>query len=234
MQRFGGELLSTSKLSIVKGADAFKFKCVNGHIFYKFVSDILEMKPLTSRKLSKTTAASSASTNSSSDEDMLASWQQSSDPLPGCWCLKCENFYKSAEIAAKNCGFKLVGEIYAPNLILKCIKAKHSTPLIYSKRIQSNMHCAECKKDEREAVKQKLKEEERLQDEYYRQMQEKMFAEARQEMEKELAANASSRCPQYGYYPTHQQVFLDESARQKLIEQQINEKAKNLADQFVS
>jgi hypothetical protein len=30
------------------------------------------------------------------------------------------------------------------------------------------MHCAGCKKDEREAVKQKLKEEERLQDEYYR------------------------------------------------------------------
>ena len=113
VQRFGGELLSTSKLSIVKGAEAFKFKCVNGHIFYKFVNDIQEMKPITNRKLSKTTAASSASSNSSSDEEMLTSWQQSSDPSPGCWCLKCESFFKSAETAAKNCGFRLIGELYA-------------------------------------------------------------------------------------------------------------------------
>jgi hypothetical protein len=50
-------------------------------------------------------------------------------------------------------------------------------------------------------------------------MQEKMFAEARQEMEKELAANSNPGCPQYGFYPSHQQIFfLDESARQQMIE----------------
>ena len=92
---------------------------------------------------------------------------------------------------AKSCGFRLCGEIFATNLSLKCIRAKHSTPLFYSKRLQGNMNCAGCRKDEREAVKQRLREEERLQDEYYRQMQEKMFAEARQEMEKELAGGAS-------------------------------------------
>jgi len=37
---FGGEILSIKKLSIVKGAEAFKFKCINGHIFYKFVTEL--------------------------------------------------------------------------------------------------------------------------------------------------------------------------------------------------
>ena len=77
VQSFGGQCLSMNKLSIVKGADAFKFKCANGHIFYKFVTELQEMRPLTSRKLSKATVASSASSNSSSDEEMLTSLQRS-------------------------------------------------------------------------------------------------------------------------------------------------------------
>ena len=40
VSRFGGECLSTKKLSIVKGAEAYKFKCINGHIFYKFVTEL--------------------------------------------------------------------------------------------------------------------------------------------------------------------------------------------------
>ena len=38
--RFGGEFLSEKRLSIVKGAEAFKFKCINGHVFYKFVTEL--------------------------------------------------------------------------------------------------------------------------------------------------------------------------------------------------
>ena len=40
VNKFGGECLSTKKLSIVKGAEAVKFKCTNGHVFYKFVSEL--------------------------------------------------------------------------------------------------------------------------------------------------------------------------------------------------
>ena len=37
---FGGECLSEKKLSIVKGAEAYKFKCSQGHVFYKFTTDL--------------------------------------------------------------------------------------------------------------------------------------------------------------------------------------------------
>ena len=37
---FGGECLSEKKLSIVKGSEAFKFKCSHGHVFYKFTTEL--------------------------------------------------------------------------------------------------------------------------------------------------------------------------------------------------
>ena len=71
---FGGEFLSEKRLSIVKGAEAYKFKCINGHIFYKYLTDLQKMRPIgKGRKLSKATAvsSSSASSRSSFDEDMM-------------------------------------------------------------------------------------------------------------------------------------------------------------------
>ena len=40
---FGGECLSDKKLSIIKGSEAFKYKCINGHVFYKFLAEIQSM-----------------------------------------------------------------------------------------------------------------------------------------------------------------------------------------------
>ena len=124
-----------------------KFKCTNGHIFYKFLTELKEMHPIRCRKFSKSTATSSSS---SSDDDMMAS---SKPCLAGVWCPKCESFYQSAAILAKTCGFRLAGELYDAQLFFKCLKAKHSTPISYSKRLQGNMKCNGCRKDEREAAK---------------------------------------------------------------------------------
>lgn len=211
-QFFGGECLSAKKLSIVKGAEAYKFKCINGHIFYRFVTELENnMRPLQQlRKLSKTTAASSSSSHS--DDDMSLSSQLLE--ANSCWCPKCESFYRGAATIAKNCGFKLCGEIYSKNLSLKCNKAKHVTELSYQKRLQGNLKCAACRKDERDAVKARLREEERLQDQYYSQMQEKMFAQARLDMEREMADAGLS-----GY---EQPFFMDEAQRRQLMEQRIN------------
>ena len=111
VQLFGGECLSEKKLSIVKGDEAFKFKCFNGHIFYKFVAELQKMRPLKSRTMSKTTTASSNSSASISSDDESPITTSSS--MNGCWCPKCESFYKGAEIIAKSCGFRLCGDLYA-------------------------------------------------------------------------------------------------------------------------
>ena len=90
--------------------------------------------------------------------------------------------------------------MYADNLSLKCHKSKHETVLSYQKRLQGNMKCSLCRKEEREAVKERLREEERLKDAYYTEMQEQMFAEARREMEKEMASSGFGY-PLNGQYP---------------------------------
>ena len=164
-QFFGGECLSDQRLSICKGAEAYKFKCINGHIFYRFVTELEKnLKPLQHlRKLSKSTMASSSSSAVSDDETPFASSKQEQLlNANSCWCQKCETFYRSAALIAKNCGFKLCGEIYSKNLSLKCEKAKHVTVLSYQKRlVQGNFKCTACRKDERDAVKARLREEQR-------------------------------------------------------------------------
>lgn len=37
---FGGECLTTKRVSVVKGLEAYKFKCSQGHVFYKNVVDM--------------------------------------------------------------------------------------------------------------------------------------------------------------------------------------------------
>ena len=75
---------------MVKGVEAYKFKCIQGHVFYKNISEMVKPIALSMRKLSKSTAASSCSSDSTS--------QPSDDVsnLEGLWCPKCENFYKNA------------------------------------------------------------------------------------------------------------------------------------------
>ena len=60
------------------------------------------------------------------------------------------------------------------------------------------MKCIGCRKQEREAVKERIREDERLQDAYYAEIQEKMFEDAKREMEKEIAAGAGQGV-QFGY-----------------------------------
>ena len=105
VKHFGGECLSAKKLSIVKGAEAFKFKCTNGHVFYKFVDELQKMTPDLKRKLSKSTAGSDYSQGiTSSDEEIFAK-DSTQQPIAGCWCPKCENFFKTAQVLAKAGGF---------------------------------------------------------------------------------------------------------------------------------
>ena len=150
----------------------------------------------------------------------------------GHWCPKCESFFKEAAEIARNCGFKLCGGLYGSKLTMRCVKAKHSVVLSYQRRLTSSMKCAECKKEEREAVKHRLIEEERLQDAYYSQMQEQMFAEARREMEQELAGQAFAGIG-FGFH-SHSAMFMDETQRQAMLEQQIDQTAQALATQFMA
>lgn len=79
---FQGECLSMDQMSFSFGQQAMKFRCCNGHTFFKVVDELLEI-PEVIRNQSFCTAASSAS---SEDEN-------SQHGMNGSWCPKCESFY---------------------------------------------------------------------------------------------------------------------------------------------
>lgn len=180
----------------MKGAEAYKFRCLNGHIFYKFLTELQSYSLRLNRKLSKTTASSG---NSSDVESRVpSSAAKTGVNVAGAWCPKCESFYRNCQEVAQQSGFSLVGEMFAEKLSLRCNKAKHEIPLSYQRRLQVDLKCAGCKRDEREAAKKRLRDEERRQNEYYAKMQERMFQEAREEMHKKLAQGPTFGGPAFG------------------------------------
>lgn len=146
-------------LSICKGQESVKFKCQNGHVFYKYVDQLKTLiKNASGRKFSASTAASNSG---SSDEESLDAAHQF-----GCWCPKCEEFYSACRTMAKESGFKLEGKIFSTNLSYRCPERKHSLPLSYNKRVSQILNCADCKREQKEALKQKLRQEEEQQSKY--------------------------------------------------------------------
>lgn len=78
-----------------------------------------------------------------------------------------------------------MGKLYSKKLAFMCIAKKHVTKIRdCSRRLHTGIiSCAECRKDEREAAKRAMLEEERKRQEIYAQRQEEMFRKAREEMQ---------------------------------------------------
>jgi hypothetical protein len=145
--KYDGECLSlNSHISVVKGCLSLKFKCQQGHVFYKFANELLD----TSFGMRKSSAATVAS---SSDEEASPSREQ--------WCPKCESFYLNCQKTATKSGFKLSGKIYSINLGFKCPEKKHLTKISYNRRLTScPLVCTLCRKEEIENAKIQMREEE--------------------------------------------------------------------------
>lgn len=178
---FEGVVLTEKVLSICKAQDSVKFRCQNGHVFYKYVDSLkAQIKNALGRKLSASTAASSAS----SDEEA-----QDAAHMFGCWCPKCEEFFTACRKIARDAGFKLEGKLYSKSLAFRCPDRKHCMPISYNKRVSQIASCADCKREQKEALKEKLRREEEQQSKYISEMQEQMFRKAREDMERELQSN---------------------------------------------
>ena len=137
---YGGQCLTQDKISIVKGAEAYKFKCANGHTFFKLISELRE--------------SYSISSASSDDLDTMSATQSSQDTC--CWCLKCETIFKTSERLAKQSGFKLIGEMYGTSLAFNCSKIAsepHLNNIAISRPLPASFRCIKCSKIGRDAEK---------------------------------------------------------------------------------
>lgn len=221
---FEGGILTDKVLSICKAQEAVKFKCQNGHVFYKYVDSLKTyIRNAIGRKISVSTAASSSTSSDEESQDAALQY--------GCWCPKCEEFYTCCKNIAKSSGFKLEGKLYAKNLSFKCPERRHCTPISYNKRISQVLNCADCKREQKEALKEKIRQEEEQQSKHISQMQEEMFRKAREEMERELKHGSYQQ--KSGAYTSyhHQSAFSQnqsqayEAERLAAIEQEVNKTA---------
>jgi len=206
---FEGDVLTDKVLSICKAQEAVKFRCQNGHVFYKYVDALkTNFKNATGRKISVSTAASSSTSSDEESQDAALHY--------GCWCPKCEEFYSSCKTIAKNSGLKLEGKLYSKILSFKCPERKHCTPISYNKRISQILSCADCKREQKEAMKERIRQEEEQQSKHISQMQEEMFRKAREEMERELRHGGYQ--PNSGAYSSYQQQSAFQQAQDPAYE----------------
>ena len=144
-QNFDGECLSFSPdgsikhVSIVKGQQALKFKCVHGHAFYKYVDELEQCYRHYSHLFGITRKCSSTTMASSSDEE---------EDMSKVWCPKCVAFFRNCQSTARQYNFTLIGKLYSNKLYFCCPKRKHQTKISYSRRVNSNMPliCLSCLK----------------------------------------------------------------------------------------
>lgn len=214
-RNFNGECLSqtndvsTTRFSMVKGQSSIKFKCCQGHVFYKPISELGEKS---TRKFSLQTAASSCH---NSDED--------SDNCEKAWCPKCVIFFRSCKSIANLHGFTLQGKLFR-NLAFRCQKSGHLTKISYSRRMSSGspLSCSSCQKQEREKLKAQLKEEEQQRHDYFARRQEEEFQKASAAMQEELKNQEE---------PVRVAVSQQQQCSQQ--EQEVNTRAKIEAEAFL-
>lgn len=118
--------------------------------------------------------------------------------------------------------------MYSKTLFFQCADRKHRTPISYNKRISQSLNCSDCKREQKEAMKEKLRQEEEQQSKYMSQKQEEMFRKAREEMERELQNNSfNSKQGNFKGYPrfdsySQEQTQAYDSNRLAAIEHEIN------------
>jgi len=81
----------------------------------------------------------------------------------------------------------LQGSLYG-HLAFKCQKSGHLMKISYSRRLTNGqpLICISCQKQDRETLKNQLKEEEQQRHQYFERMQEDAFTKARAAMQEEL------------------------------------------------
>ena len=93
--------------------------------------------------------------------------QVSEDPVdPESWCYKCKKFFETCkEVAAAN-GLVVVEGLFSSKITLRCEKTRHTFKISYSKKLNS-LSCADCRREEREEWKEKLRQDEQKRNELY-------------------------------------------------------------------
>lgn len=96
------------------------------------------------------------------------------------WCTKCQEFYDKCTQAASENGLHVVSGLYNDKISICCNLRNHEFKVSYSKKLNS-LSCADCRKEEREEWKERLRLEEQQRTEDNLRKQRELFDKAAQE-----------------------------------------------------
>lgn len=96
------------------------------------------------------------------------------------WCTKCQEFYDKCTQAASENGLHVVSGLYNDKISIFCNLRNHEFKVSYSKKLNS-LSCADCRKEEREEWKERLRLEEQQRTEDNLRKQRELFEKAAQE-----------------------------------------------------
>ena len=112
--------------------------------------------------------------------DILDSKDKSQDE----WCYKCKKFFDCCKDVADQHDIKVVNGLYSSKITLKCDKRGHEFKISYAKKLNS-LSCCDCRREEREEWKAKLRQEEIDRNEMFERQQRELFEQAKRDMDKE-------------------------------------------------
>ena len=105
------------------------------------------------------------------------------------WCNKCTKFYARVKtLATKKLHLNLHGGLFQKRILLSCQNSNHHFSISYNKKFEQ-ISCVKCRLESKELHKDKLRREEELYRETLRNDQERMYAEAKLQMDRELLLN---------------------------------------------
>ena len=104
------------------------------------------------------------------------------------WCNKCTKFCARVKNLTSKLSLNFHGGLYQQRILLSCKKGNHHFSIPYTKKLDQ-ISCLKCRSDEKELVKDSMRREEELFNEKLRNDQERMYAEAKLQMDRELLLN---------------------------------------------
>lgn len=82
------------------------------------------------------------------------------------WCYKCKKFYESCQEVAQQHEIRVINGLYGSKISLKCDRKGHEFKISYAKKLNT-LSCCDCRREEREEWKAKLRQEEHERNEMF-------------------------------------------------------------------
>lgn len=107
------------------------------------------------------------------------------------WCPKCIEFFQHCKDLTSKTNFRLLSTVFEQEIRVLCDQG-HTISISAKKKTLTSIWCRECRRVEREQVKEETRRQQEQIENEYAKMQEEMFEQARRQQEKKCGGSFSN------------------------------------------